>query len=189
MDGRGTSARLPKSLTLFASLLLSGAPVVLPVHAAAAADAPARQRLCKPCTMPGLSIALPRHGMVLHYRSFFHKNSPWYLVDLERGEAMRVVATNDRNRQRIEIVEHTTHPIPPDDLAALKQIAGRIWASADELPTISATDVAWELWQLDGDAVRNDFARGLPDGLAKEAARIMERLVDVPAPVAPATLP
>jgi hypothetical protein len=174
--------RLPTSLPLFASLLLGGAPVLLPAHAATAADVPAKQRLCKPCTMPDLPIALPRHGMVLHYRSFFHKDAPWYTVDLERGEASRIA-------HKIEIVEHTTRPIPPDDLAALKQIAGRIWASADELPTISATDVAWELWQLDGDAVRNDFARGLPDGLAKEAARIMERLVDVPAPVAPTTLP
>jgi hypothetical protein len=174
--------RLPKIIVSLATGLLSCALALVPTQAATSADTSPKQRLCKPCTMPSLPIALPRHGMVLSHGSILSTSSLWYTVDLERGELSRVLARDDRAAHKIDIVEHMTRPIPPDDLVALKQISGRIWASTDRLPTQMATDVVWDLWQLDGDDVRRDFGPGVPDGLAKEAEQIMKRLVGGPAP-------
>ncbi|QJE01162.1 hypothetical protein HH212_14900 [Massilia forsythiae] len=173
--------RLPKITASLAALLLSSPFAALPVQAAPA-DTPAKQRLCKPCRMPSLPIALPRHGMVLAAGSFLSTGSLWYMVDLERGEASRILARDDRTAHKTDIVEHTTRPIPPDDLATLRRIADGIWASTGPLPTVMATDAAWDLWQLDGDDVRRDFGPGDPDGLGKEAKQIMQRLVGVAAP-------
>lgn len=165
----------------FASLLLGGAFAVQVAQAAAPADAPARLRVCKPCDLPNLPLALPRHGMLLFRCSFFNANSLWYTVDLERGEASRMVTHNDSVAHKIDLVERTTHRIPPGDLAVLKEISTRIWASADAFPTRMATDVAWELWQLDGDDARHDGGPGLPGALAEEAQEIIQRLVRKPA--------
>lgn len=165
----------------FASLLLSGAFAVQVAQAAAPADAPARLRVCEPCHLPNLPLALPRHGMLLFHWSFFNTDSSWYTVDFERGEASRMVTHNDSATHKTDIVERTTHRIPPGDLAVLKQISTHIWASADALPTQMATDVAWELWQLDGDDARHDGGPGLPGALAKEAEEIIVRLVRKPA--------
>lgn len=174
--------RPQKLIALPASLLLSGVLAILPAQVAGAASAPVKQRVCKPCTMPLLPVSLPRHGMVLAFGSTLSTTSLWYMVDLERGEATRIVARDNRAAQTIDVVERATHPIPDTDLAALKRIARRIWASRDRLPAQMATDSTWDLWQLDGDDVRRDFGIGVPDGLAKDAQRIMARLLGDPEP-------
>lgn len=174
--------RLQKTVASLISALLSIMSTALPLHAAAPADAPAKQRLCKPCVMPKLPTALPRHGMVLGYWSFMSIKSSWYTVDLDLGVASRAVVSTDRKTKTADIVEHTTRPISPDDLVKLKQIASQIWGSTDSLPTHMATDIGWSLWQLDGDDVRVDSGPGMPDGLAKEAVQIMQRVAGKPAP-------
>ena len=163
-------------------LLLSGVLAILPAQAADAAGAPVKQHVCKPCTMPLLPVVLPRHGMVLAFGSTLSTTSLWYMVDLERGEASRIVARYNRAAHTIDVVERTTRPIPDVDLVALKKIARRIWANRDWVPTHMATDSTWDLWQLDGGDVRRDFGIGVPDGLAKDAQRIMARLLGDPAP-------
>lgn len=75
------------------------------------------------------------------------------------------------------VVEHVTQPLLPEELSVVTQLANRIWASSEALPTQMATDVVWDLWLLDAGDVRRDFGPGVPDGLAKEVEQVMERLV------------
>lgn len=171
-----------KTIVSLASVLLCSSLGALPAPAAEPASKPAKQRLGKSGTMPKLPIVLPRQGMVLAHGSFHSTSSLWYTVDLERGEASRILARWDPVEKRLDIVEHSTRPIPPADLASLKHIANRIWTSTEWLPTQMATDVTWDLWQIDGDDVRRDYGPGMPGGLGKEAEQIMSRLVGVPAP-------
>jgi hypothetical protein len=71
-------------------ILLSGTRAALPAQAVMPAYAPSKLRLCQPCVMPILPIALPWRGIVLSYGSIISEGSTWYLVDLERAEAIRI---------------------------------------------------------------------------------------------------
>jgi hypothetical protein len=167
-------------------MLLCGALAVLPAQAAAVTDAPPRYRLCQPCTMPALSIAMPHHGMVLAYGSFLSSGSLWYVVDLERGEATRIQAraerSADRNLHKLVIVDQTTRAMPDHELSRLKQIDKEIWALENKLPMHFATDVTWDLWLLDDPDVRRESAPGVPAGPAKEIELMMQRILERPAP-------
>jgi hypothetical protein len=178
--------RLCKLIESAKWMLLCSALAVLPDQAAAAGDAPPKHRLCQPCTMPALPIALPRHGMVLAYGSILSAGSLWYVVDLERGEARRIQARDERNDDRslreLVIVEQTTRTIPSHELSRLKQIDKEIWALENRLPMHFATDVVWDLWLLDGADVRREFAPGVPAGPAKEIEVMMQRVLERPAP-------
>lgn len=165
---------LAKPLTLF---LLSCTLGALPAQAVAAAHAPSKLRLCHPCEMPVLPVVLPHQGIVLSYGSIFSEVSTWYLVDLERAEATRILASVDRRTRKLSVVEKVTRPLLPEELSEVTQLADRIWASNVALPTRIATDVVWDLWLLDAGQVRREFGPGVPDGLADELAKTMERLV------------
>lgn len=168
--------RRPTTVAPLVALLVSSMLAALPAHAAAA-DAPAKQRLCTSCKKPTLPVVLPSRGMVLAYGSFLATGSLWFTVDLERKEVSRILANYDRTAQKLVVTRQATRPLPPDTLARLTEISNDIWSSTDRLPTLMATDVTWDLWQIDGDDLRRDFGPGRPGGLAQEAARIMERVV------------
>jgi hypothetical protein len=170
-------------------ILLSGTHAGLPAQAVMPAYATSKLRLCQPCVMPILPIALPRRGIVLSYGSIISEGSTWYLVDLERAEAIRIFARFDRRTSLQNVVEQVTRPLPPEELSMLTQLANRIWASNEALPTHMATDVVWDLWLLDAGDVRRDFGPGLPDGLAKEVEQVMQRLVGPEVPVQPSASP
>jgi len=178
--------RLCKLIASARWMLLCGALAVLSDQGAVAADALPKHRLCQPCTMPALPIALPRHGMVLAYGSFLSSGSLWYVVDFERGEATRIQARAERNadrkRQELVIVEQATRAIPSHELSRLKQIDKEIWALENRLPMHFATDVVWDLWLLDGPDVRRESAPGVPAGPAKEVELMMQRVLERTAP-------
>src|SRR4051812_33999743 len=117
---------LAKALTF---ILLSGTLAALPARAAMPAYAPSKFRLCQPCVMPILPIALPRQGMILAYGSILSEGSTWYLVDLERAEAIRIFARLERLTNKLSPVERVTRPLLPTELSVLTQLANRIWAS------------------------------------------------------------
>lgn len=165
------------TIVLSVALLVNGMFAALPAQAAALADAPVKQRLCTSCKMPKLPVALPKRGMVLVYGSFLASGSLWLMLDLERKEVTRVLANYDRTADKLVVTRQATRSLQPDTLARLTEISNDIWSSTDKLPTLMATDVTWDLWQIDGDDIRRDFGPGGPGGLAQEAARIMERVV------------
>lgn len=164
------------TIALSVAVLVNGMFAALPAQAAAPADAPAKQRLCKDCK-PKLPITLPSRGMVLGYGSFHATSSLWLMLDLDRQEVSRILANYDRTTEKLDVTRQATRALQPDTLARLTEISDNIWSSIDRLPTLMATDVTWELWQIDGDDIRRDFGPGSPGGLAYEAARIMERVV------------
>lgn len=160
-----------------ALLLLSSALTLSPAHAATALGSTPKLRLCHACSMPALPVTLPRLGMVLSYGTILSDSSLWYVVDLERAEATRIVARTDRVTRQLGLVTHTTRPLQSDDQSALTQLAYRIWGSKEALPSTLATDVVWNLWLLDGDDVRQESATGRPAGMAREVEQIMLRLI------------
>jgi len=164
----------PNSVAL---VLMSSALTFLPVHAAAPALATTKFRLCQSCSMPAIPVTLPHQGIVLSFGSIFGENSRWYVVDLERSEATRIVARADRLTKEMAVVERDTQPLPSGPRSELTQIANRIWVSEDALPSKMATDVIWSLWLLDGDDVRHESAAGRPEGMAKDIEQIMTRLI------------
>jgi hypothetical protein len=165
-------------------MLICGVLALLPVQAAAPADAPPRHRLCEPCAMPALPIALPRKGLVFSYESVMTNVWPWYVVDLERGEASRILARGhaEHGQLRLAIVEQTTRAIPSHELTRLIQIDREIWALEDRLPEQGAPEVGWHLWLLDGPDVRHELRAGVPNGLSKEILLMMERVLERPTP-------
>jgi hypothetical protein len=177
--------RLRQPISALASILLSAAFAALPAQAAVPAYAPTKLRLCQPCVMPMLPIAMPRQGIVLAYGSILSEGSTWYLVDLEKAEARRVLARFDRGTKEQNVVKVVTRALLPAELSELTQLANRIWASKDALPTQWATDVVWDLWVLDAGDARRDFGPGRPAGLAKEVADRMDALVGPYLPVEP----
>jgi hypothetical protein len=162
-------SKLAKSLT--AALMLSS--TVVPARATDIASAHAKLRLCRACDMPAIPVALPRRGIVLSFGSMMSDTSLWYLVDLERAEGTRVEARLDGQAKKLNVIETATRLLQPQELTKLTQLTNRAWASPDGLPTRMATDVVWDIWFLDADDVRHEFAAGLPDGLAKEIGDTM----------------
>lgn len=165
---------LVKPVTL---ALLSGIVATLPSQAATPGYATVKLRVCKPCDMPSLPVALPRRGIVLAYGSIISDGSNWYLVDFERAEATRIFARLDRATSKLNIVEQVARSLPPGEQSSLTQLANRIWGNDKTLPTQMATDVVWDIWLIDGNDVRHEYAPGLPDGLAKEVAKTIERVI------------
>jgi hypothetical protein len=165
-------------------ILLCGAFALLPAQAAAPTDAPHRHRLCAPCAMPLLPVALPRKGLVFTLEWVHSSTSRWYVVDLERGEASRFLARvyADHGQPRLAIVEQATRAIPSHELTRLKQIDREIWALEDRLPEQGSPEGAWRLWLLDGGDVRHERRLGEPNGLSAEIYRMMERVLEGPAP-------
>jgi hypothetical protein len=159
-----------------AFVLSSGTLAVLPAQAVTPAYAPTKMRLCRPCTMPSIPIALPQRGLVLSFGSFFGNGSTWYVIDLERAEATRVYARLNRSTSQQSIDEQVTRPLAPEEVSSLTHLVNGIWASKEPLPSIDVTDVAWSIWLLDVDDVRHESSAGRPDGLAKEIEQTMSRL-------------
>lgn len=163
---------------------MCGAFALLPAQAAAPADAPAKHRLCEPCAMPALPIALPRKGLVFSYEWGHSSESHWYVVDLERGEASRILARAyaEHGQPRLAVVEQTTRAIPSHELTRLMQIDREIWALEDRLPEQGSPEGGWRLWLLDGGDVRHELRLGVPTGPSAEIYRMMQRVLEGPAP-------
>lgn len=174
--------RLCKPIESVKWLLLCGAFAMLPAQAAAPADAPPRHRLCESCALPVLPIALPRKGLIFNYESVMSSVSRWYVADLERGEASRILTKGDSSRGPLEVVEQTTRAIPSHELTRLIQIDREIWALKDRLPEQGAPEVAWRLWLLDGADVRHELRAGVPNGPSKEIDLMLQRVLAGPAP-------
>jgi hypothetical protein len=159
-----------------AFVLSSGTLATLPAQAVTPVYAPTKMRLCRPCTMPSIPIALPQRGIVLSFGSFFGNGSTWYVIDLQRAEATHVSARLDRSTSQQSIRKQVTRPLAPEEVSSLTQLVNGIWASKEPLPSIDVTDVAWGIWLLDVDDVRYEFSVGRPDGLAKEIEQSMSRV-------------
>jgi hypothetical protein len=165
-------------------ILLCGAFALLPAQAAAPANAPPRHRVCAPCAMPMLPVALPRKGLVFTLEWVHSSVSHWYVVDLERGEASRFLARAyaDHGQPRLAIIEQATRAIPSHELNRLQQIDREIWALEDRLPEQGSPDGAWRLWLLDGGDVRHELRLGEPNGPSAEIYRMLERVLERPTP-------
>jgi hypothetical protein len=176
--------RLCKLIGSAGWMLLFGVCAALPAQATAALDAPPKHRLCQPCTLPQLPIALPRKGLVFNYDSVMSSVSPWYVVDFDRGEATRILARRyvDRGLPGLAVIEQTTRALPSHELARLTQVNTEIWALQDRLPAQLAAEVSWQLWLLDGGDVRHELEAGVPNGPSKEILLMMQRVLERPAP-------
>lgn len=163
-------------------MLLCSAFAMLPAQAAAPSDAPPKHRLCEPCALPLLPVALPRKGLIFNYESVMSSVSLWYVADLERGEAIRMHTKGNSERGPLTVVDQTRRAIPAHELTRLKQIDKEIWALEDRLPAHFAAEVGWHLWLLDGGDVRHELQAGIPNGPSKEIDLMMQRVLARPAP-------
>ncbi|QNA89692.1 hypothetical protein G4G28_16635 [Massilia sp. Dwa41.01b] len=114
---------------------------------------------------------------MLSYGAVNSQVSTWYAVDLDRGEATRMLARLDRSMGKHGVLERVTGRLSAAQSSALSQLTARIWASSNPLPTQMATDVVWDLWLLDGGDVRREFGPGRPAGMAQDLARTMQEVV------------
>jgi hypothetical protein len=134
--------------------------------------------------MPRPGIELPRHAVVLGTWGFFSNGSRYQVVDLDRGTLVKTfvpspsVPTPNAPKHRARHARPHTVILPKSELPQLVELANRIWAKSYPIRTRNAADVSWDLWLIDGQQVRHESGAGLPDGLAAEWLRRINKLAD-----------
>ncbi|WP_156328212.1 MULTISPECIES: hypothetical protein [unclassified Massilia] len=179
---------MPIRFAAFAACLLACAPVeaAAPPQAPASAQVPAevpayaplKERVCSDCPMPRPGIALPRHAVVVGTWGFFNQGTDFQVLDLDTGTLVHafVPAPAVPGRQQPK-GKRSTVTLPRSALPPLVALANRIWAYPQPIPSRSATDIAWNLWLIDGRQVRHETGAGLPAGLAAEWMHCVDKLL------------
>jgi hypothetical protein len=152
------------------------------------AYAPVKERVCTDCPKPKPGIELPRHAVVLGTWGFFSNGNHYQVVDLDRGTLVKTfvpspsVPIPNAPKQRARKARSHTVTLPKSELPQLVALANRIWAKSHPIRTRNATDVSWDLWLIDGRQIRHESGAGLPDGLAAEWLRRINKLAGVDDP-------
>jgi len=161
--------------------LRSTALVLFCLAAAAQASnpvyAPVKERLCGDCAMPNPGFALPRHAVVLGSWGFFNYGSDFQVLDLDSGKLVRAfVPAPQVPTRRAAKPTHSEIKLPASAMPQLLELANRIWAQPQPIPSRDATDTAWDLWLIDGKQIRHETGAGLPTGLAAEWMHLINKL-------------
>jgi hypothetical protein len=177
---------MPIRSTVFALLCLGWASVQAAQPARPATEppayAPVKERVCTDCAKPKPGIELPRHAVVLGTWGFFSNGSHYQVVDLDRGTLVKTfvpspsVPMPNAPKHRVQKARPHTVTLPKSELRQLVELANRIWAKSHPIRTRAATDVSWDLWLIDGQQIRHESGAGLPDGLAAEWLRRINKL-------------
>lgn len=155
--------------------------------------APVKERVCNDCAWPKPGIELPHHAVVLGSWGFFSYGNHYQVVDLDRGILVKTfvpspgvpgadVPKSLPPRERRQILT-----LPKSELPQLVELANRIWAKPHAIRTRAASDVSWDMWLIDEQQIRHESGAGLPDGLAAEWLRRLDKLSGVRAPALDAT--
>jgi hypothetical protein len=153
-------------------------PIQLPQYA------PVKERICTDCPMPKPGVELPRHGVVLGSWGFFSYGSHYHVVDLDRGMLVNTFVPSPgvpgapRPKRGVPKARQAV-ALPKSELPQLVELANRIWAKPHAIRTRDATDVSWDMWLIDGQQIRHESGAGLPDGLAAEWLRRINKLSGV----------
>jgi hypothetical protein len=144
------------------------------------AYAPVKERVCTDCPRPKPGIELPRHAVVLGSWGFFSYGSHYQIVDLDRGMLVKTfVPSPSVPNARAPKERRQTLALPKSELPQLVELANRIWAKPHAIRTRAASDVSWDMWLIDGQQIRHESGAGLPDGLAAEWQRRIDKLAGV----------
>jgi len=144
--------------------------------------APVKQRVCSDCAWPRPGVDLPRHGVVLGSWGFFSYGSHYHVVDLDRGTLANTFVPSpgvpgaQPPKSSAPNARRQSLALPKSELPQLVELANRIWAKPDPLRTRDASDVSWDMWLIDGQQIRHESGAGLPDGLAAEWLRRINKL-------------
>jgi hypothetical protein len=152
------------------------------VHAEAEtpAYAPVKERVCGDCPMPKPGFQLPRHAVVLASWGFFRDGTDFQVLDLDTGTLVQVfVPSPSVPSRRKPKGKCTTVTLPKSALPPLLDLANRIWAEPQPIRSRHVTDTSWNLWLIDGKDIRHETGSGLPDGLAAEWVRSINKLLGV----------
>ena len=146
------------------------------------AYAPVKERVCTDCAKPKAGVELPRHAVVVGTWGFFSNGSHYQVVDLDRGTLVKTfvpspsVPLPNAPKHRARKSRSLTVTLPKSELPQLVELANRIWAKSHPIRTRNAADVSWDLWLIDDQQVRHESGAGLPDGLAAEWLRRINKL-------------
>jgi hypothetical protein len=168
----------------------AAAPAHGRAHAAVRADpeapahtpayAPLKERICADCPMPNPGFQLPRHAVVAGSWGFSKDGTDFEVLDLDTGTVVHAFvpspAVPSRRKPR---GKRTTVTLPKSALPELVGLANRIWAEPQPIRSRHVSDAAWNLWLIDDKDVRHEAGAGLPDGLAAEWTRRMNKLLGV----------
>ncbi len=159
--------------TIFVLLCLAGAAA----RASMPAYAPVKQRVCGDCAMPRPGFTLPRHAVVASSWGFFSYGSDFQVLDLDSGKLVRTfVPSPSVPTQRAPKPGRSALKLPPSAMPQLMDLANRLWAEPEPIRSRDATDVAWDLWLIDGKQIRHESGAGLPTGLAAEWIQLINKL-------------
>jgi len=180
---------MPIRSAVFALLCLGWSPVQAAQPAQSAqptteppAYAPVKERVCTDCAKPKAGVELPRHAVVVGTWGFFSNGSHYQVVDLDRGTLVKTfvpspsVPLPNAPKHRARKSRSLTVTLPKSELPQLVELANRIWAKSHPIRTRNAADVSWDLWLIDDQQVRHESGAGLPDGLAAEWLRRINKL-------------
>ena len=174
---------MPIRSAVFALLCLGWSPVqAAQPTTEPPAYAPVKERVCTDCAKPRAGVELPRHAVVVGTWGFFSNGSHYQVVDLDRGTLVKTfvpspsVPMPNAPKHRARKARSPTVTLPKSELPQLVELANRIWAKSHPIRTRNAADVSWDLWLIDGQQVRHESGAGLPDGLAAEWLRRINKL-------------
>jgi hypothetical protein len=146
------------------------------------AYAPVKQRVCTDCAKPRTGVELPRHAVVLGSWGFFSYGNHYQVVDLDRGILVKTFVPSPgvpgakAPKSHPPRARRQTLALPKSELPQLVELANRIWAKPHAIRTRAAEDVSWDMWLIDEQQIRHESGAGLPDGLAAEWLRRIDKL-------------
>jgi hypothetical protein len=146
-------------------------------QASGPAYAPVKERVCGDCAMPKPGFPLPQHAVVLGGWGFFNYGSDFQVLDLDSGKLVHVFLPSPQvPTRRAPKPNRSELRLPSSVMPQLLQLANRIWAEPQPIPSRDATDTAWDLWLIDGKQIRHETGAGLPTGLVAEWMHLINKL-------------
>jgi hypothetical protein len=140
--------------------------------AISASYAPEKKNLCGNCekvlALWREAFEIPKQSVILASGGFRSDVGSFLVLDLEARTLTRYLTRISSNPARLAVTSASKVVVADEDFSELLATANEIWNSPEGLPTQLATDITWDIVLVDGDAVRRDFAVGLPDGLGAE---------------------
>jgi hypothetical protein len=170
--------------TLFLSLFVAGCASDIDARHQRLTGAtllPAQYRCAKFCALDYLhsTFRVPQHGLLIAHGAILTTYADWIVVDYDSRSLTRIKTeggNNSNGQFQPRVVERSDRFLSLKEMATVQASADRIWSLPVRVPTKFTYHKVWNIYLLDGEAIRSEFGPGNPDGLGAELQDVLEGL-------------